>query len=162
MHFCRGGNDFVWLYLSIVVCGSILNVLLSLFFDSEGFCKVILLLVCVPKIELATLAMNGIFLRLEFFNISFSNFSYYCVILLCCIWIETTPVFFLWTLFSRKLYLKNFNIKNKDNKISQGRGISLRNEVRGWVELCSPDPLKPLPTGWENTERIASLNSNSR
>ena len=27
------------------------------------------------------------------------------------------------------------------------------------MELYSPDPLKPLPTGWENTERIASLNS---
>ena len=58
--------------------------------------------------------------------------------------------------------MKNFNIKNKNNKISQGRVNSLRNEVRGWVELCSPDPLKPLPTGWENTERIASLNSNSQ
>ena len=70
--------------------------------------------------------------------------------------------FFFWgTLFLRKLYLKNFNIKNKNNKISQGRGNSLRNEVRGGVELCSPDPLKPLPTGLENTERIASLNSNS-
>ena len=54
------------------------------------------------------------------------------------------------TLFLRKLYLKNFNIQNKNNKISQGSGNSLRNEVRGWVELCSPDPLKPLPTGWEN------------
>ena len=43
--------------------------------------------------------------------------------------------------------MKNFNISNKDNKISQGRGNSLRNEVRGWVELGSPDPLKPLPTG---------------
>ena len=31
--------------------------------------------------------------------------------------------FIFWgTLFLRKLYLKNFNIKNKDNKISQGRG----------------------------------------
>ena len=29
------------------------------------------------------------------------------------------------------------------------------NKVRGWLELDSPDPLKPLPTGWENTERIA-------
>ena len=57
--------------------------------------------------------------------------------------------------------MKNLNIKNKHNKISQGRGNSLRNEVRGWVELGSLDPLKPLPTGWENTERIASLNSNS-
>ena len=54
-------------------------------------------------------------------------------------------MFFWGTLFSRKLYLKNFNIQNKDNKISQGRGNSLRNEVRGWIELCSPDPLKPLP-----------------
>ena len=27
------------------------------------------------------------------------------------------------------------------------------------VELNSPGPLKPLPTGWENIERIASLNS---
>ena len=25
--------------------------------------------------------------------------------------------------------------------------------------LSSPDPLRPLPTGWENTERIASLYS---
>ena len=38
-------------------------------------------------------------------------------------------------------------IINKDNKISQGRGNSLRNKVRGSVELGSPDPLKPLPTG---------------
>ena len=61
-----------------------------------------------------------------------------------------------------KLYMKNFKVKNKDNKISHGRGNSLRNKVRGWVELDLPDPLKPLPTGWENTERIASLNSNSQ
>ena len=66
--------------------------------------------------------------------------------------LETHPefysyFFFLGTLFLRKLDLKNLNIKNKNNKISQGRGNSLRNEVRGWVELCSPDPLKPLPTG---------------
>ena len=41
---------------------------------------------------------------------------------------ELLLFFFFWgTLFSRKLYLKNFNIKNKDNKISQGRGNSLRN-----------------------------------
>ena len=40
--------------------------------------------------------------------------------------------FFFWgTLFSRKLYLKNFNIKNKDNEISQGRGNSLRNVPEG-------------------------------
>ena len=36
-----------------------------------------------------------------------------------------TNFFFFWvTLFSKKLYLKNFNIKNKDNKISQGRGTT--------------------------------------
>ena len=40
--------------------------------------------------------------------------------------------FFEGLYFQEKLYLKNFNIKNKDNKISQGRGNSLRNEVRGW------------------------------
>ena len=40
-----------------------------------------------------------------------------------------------------------------------GRGNSLTNKVRGWVELSSPDPLKPLKTGCENTERIASMNS---
>ena len=55
--------------------------------------------------------------------------------------------FFEGLYFSKTLYMKNFNIKNKDNKISQGRGNSLRNEVRGWVQLGSPDPLKPLPTG---------------
>ena len=43
--------------------------------------------------------------------------------------------------------MKNFKIKNKENKIFHGRGNSLRNIVRGWVELDSPDPLKPLPTG---------------
>ena len=48
-------------------------------------------------------------------------------------------------ILQKKLYMKNFNIKNKDNKISQGRGNSVRNEVRCWVELGSPDPLKPLP-----------------
>ena len=36
------------------------------------------------------------------------------------------------------------------------------NKVRGLVVLDSPDHLKPLPTGWENTERIASLNSYSQ
>ena len=35
-------------------------------------------------------------------------------------------------------------IKNKENKISHGRGNSLRNKVRGCVDLDSPDPLKPL------------------
>ena len=43
--------------------------------------------------------------------------------------------------------LKNFKIKNKENKISHGRGNSLRNKVRSWVELDSLDPLKPLLTG---------------
>ena len=50
----------------------------------------------------------------------------------------------------KKLNIKNFKIENKDNKISHGRGNSLSNKVRGWVNLDSPDPLKPLPTGWEN------------
>ena len=43
--------------------------------------------------------------------------------------------------------LKNSKIKSKGNKISHGRGNSLRNKVRVWVDLDSPDPLKPLPTG---------------
>ena len=34
--------------------------------------------------------------------------------------------------------------------------------MRGWVELHSLDPLNRLPTDWEDTERIASLNSCSR
>ena len=34
-------------------------------------------------------------------------------------------------LFSRKLYLKNFNIKNKDNKISQGRDWKFFFEIQG-------------------------------
>ena len=61
--------------------------------------------------------------------------------------------------FSRKLNIENFKIENKDNKISHGRGNSLRNKVRGWADLDSPDRLKPLPTGWGNTERIASFYS---
>ena len=62
--------------------------------------------------------------------------------------VRLTGIFFEGLYFTKKkLYMKNFNIKNKDNKISQGRGNSLRNEVKGWVELGSPDPLKPLPTG---------------
>ena len=71
-------------------------------------------------------------------------------------------IFFWGTLFFRKLYMKNFKIKNKDNKISHENWNSLRNKVRSWVELDSSDPLKPLHTGWENNERIASLNSNSQ
>ena len=43
--------------------------------------------------------------------------------------------------------LKNFKVKSKENKISHGRGNSLRNKVRGWVDLDSPDHLNPLPTG---------------
>ena len=73
----------------------------------------------------------------------------------------TSINFFEGLYFQENFIWKTSILKNKDNKISQGRENSLRNEVRGWVELCSPDPLKPLPTGWENTERIASLNSNS-
>ena len=42
--------------------------------------------------------------------------------------------------------LKNLKIKIEDNKISHGRN-SLRNKVRGWVDLDFPDPLKPHPTG---------------
>ena len=61
--------------------------------------------------------------------------------------------------FSEKLNIKNFKIKNMDNKISRIIGNSLRNKVRGWVEFDFPNPLKPFPTGWENTERIASLYS---
>ena len=71
-------------------------------------------------------------------------------------------IFFWGTLFFRKLYMKNCKIKNKDNKISHEKWNSLRNKVGSWVELDSPDPLKHLPTGLENTERIASLNSNSQ
>ena len=46
---------------------------------------------------------------------------------LYCLAQGTFKLFFFWTLliFLRKLYLKNFNIKNKDNKISQVRGNSL-------------------------------------
>ena len=64
-----------------------------------------------------------------------------------------TPIKFSFTLFfeginSQKIEtLKNFKIKSKENKISHGRGNSLRNKVMGWVDLDSPDPLKPLPTG---------------
>ena len=64
----------------------------------------------------------------------------------------------------RHLVLKLINYfdalnEHKDDKIYHGRGNYLRNRVTGWVELSSPDPLTPLPTGWENTERIASMNS---
>ena len=35
--------------------------------------------------------------------------------------------------FQNKLNMKNFTIKNKDNKISHTRENSLRNKVRGWT-----------------------------
>ena len=57
-------------------------------------------------------------------------------------WLEIKP---------NKMY--SLQTQNKENKISHGRQIFLRNIVRGWVDLDSSDPLKPLPTGWENTER---------
>ena len=57
-------------------------------------------------------------------------------------------LFLFEVLYSQKIKtLKSFKIKSKENKISHGRGNSLRNKVRGWVDLDSPDPLKPLPTG---------------
>ena len=60
--------------------------------------------------------------------------------------------------------MKNFNIKNKDNKISQGRGNSLRNEVRGWVELGSPDPqnLSRPAERILNTESLQNPTSSSK
>ena len=76
---------------------------------------------------------------------------------------RTFFLFFFEGLYSQTIKtLKNFKIKNKENIISHGRGNSLRNKVRGCVDLDSPDPLKPLPTGWENTECIASLYSYSQ
>ena len=54
--------------------------------------------------------------------------------------------FFWGTLFTKIKTLKHFKIKCKENKISHGRGNSLRNKMRGWVNLDSPYPLKPLPT----------------
>ena len=48
------------------------------------------------------------------------------------------------TLFLKKLYLKNFNIKNKNNKISQGRGkntivrpykTDATHELQQWIEM---------------------------
>ena len=39
---------------------------------------------------------------------------------------------------------------------------SLRNKVRSWIKLESPDPLKPLCTRWENSKRITSQNSYSQ
>ena len=48
------------------------------------------------------------------------------------------------TLFPEKKTLDLLN-QNKDCKVSHGRGNSIRNKVRVWVELDSPDPLKHLP-----------------
>ena len=48
---------------------------------------------------------------------------------------------------SRKNETLKLQTQNKDDKISHGRGNSLRNKVTGWMELNSPDPVKPLPTG---------------
>ena len=54
---------------------------------------------------------------------------------------------FLRDFISQKGTIKHEKLQNqnKDNKISPGRGNSLRNKVRGWVELDSPNPLKPFP-----------------
>ena len=62
------------------------------------------------------------------------------------------------TNFFERLYFseKKIKIKNKDNKISHGRGNSLKNKVRSWVELDSPDPLKPLPL--QTIKSIAHVN----
>ena len=53
-------------------------------------------------------------------------------------------IIFLRTLFTKNENITKLKIKNKENKISHGRGNSLRNKVRGWVDLDSPDPLKNL------------------
>ena len=52
------------------------------------------------------------------------------------------------TLFPEKKE-KTFDLlnQNKDSKVSHGRGNSIRNKVRVWVELDSPDPLKHLRIG---------------
>ena len=46
---------------------------------------------------------------------------------------ELNFFFFLGTLFLRKLYLKNFNIQNKNNKISQGNLFFLQLNCK---EIC--------------------------
>ena len=55
-------------------------------------------------------------------------------------------LFFLGTLFSRKLYLKNFNIENKDNKISRKRKFPQeRSEGLGRAQLLRPSTLETSP-----------------
>ena len=57
--------------------------------------------------------------------------------------------FFLGTLFFRKLVWKTSKLKTRTIKSLMEEEIALRNKVRGWVELESPDPLKPLPVYWQ-------------
>ena len=38
-------------------------------------------------------------------------------------------------LYFSENFIKKYKIKDKDNKISHGKGNSLRNKVRGWVEI---------------------------
>ena len=61
--------------------------------------------------------------------------------------------------FSKEKKTLKLQNQNNDNKISHGGRNFLRNKLRGWVEHDSSNPLKDLPTSWENTERIASLNN---
>ena len=53
------------------------------------------------------------------------------------IYIYRLYFFFRGTLFLRKLYLKNFNIENKNNKISQGRGNIHNNSIQYILDMCS-------------------------
>ena len=46
---------------------------------------------------------------------------------LCTLLQKLLLYLFILLYFTKILYMKNFNIKNKDNKISQGRGNSLFN-----------------------------------
>ena len=59
---------------------------------------------------------------------------------------EHLTIIFFEGLYSQKNKAsKNFKIKSKENKISHGRGNSLRNKVRSWMDLDSSNPLKPHP-----------------
>ena len=49
--------------------------------------------------------------------------------------------------------------KRGRTKFLMEKRYSFRNELRGWIEFNSPDPLEPLTTGLENTERVDPLNS---
>ena len=51
------------------------------------------------------------------------------------------------TLFFKKTTNEKLQNLNKDKKISHERGNSLNNKVRVGLDLDSPDPLNPLPTG---------------